>query len=214
MIEIILSLAALSVATLASEFLWKAKKISSETSRKFMHIFGGVMAAFWPLYLSWREVQVMVIISVLAIVIMRWGGMAKSFFDVKRKTFGDILGPLTIGLLAFFSPPPVLFVLVVLHIALADSMAAIIGVRFGKPNSYTVFGYKKSLAGTTACLVVSFVIMLGVYYIGQFDATVSMLSLAVIPVSVAIVENIGVLGIDNSLIAVTVGTLAMAFGYF
>lgn len=214
MLEILLNFVALTITILICEYLWRAKKISSETSRKFMHIFGGVLAAFWPLYLAWQEVQLMVILSVIAIALLRWGGLAKSFFDVKRKTFGDILGPLTIGLLAFLSPPPVIFVLVVLHVALADSMAAIIGMHFGKSTSYKVFGYNKSLAGTFACLIVSFIIVLSVYLIGQFGATVTLLSLLVIPISVALVENISMFGIDNTLIAVTVGTLAMSFGYF
>ncbi len=153
-------------------------------------------------------------IIIFAIVFLRLTGTARSFFAVKRRTVGDILGPLTIGILAFFNPPVVLFSLVVLHVTLADGMAAVIGARFGESTGYSVLGYKKSIAGTLTCFMFSFFIMVGTFIFGHFSGKVPIESLFVIPLIVTLVENISVMGIDNTLIALAVGLLAKAFNFY
>lgn len=214
MIPVIVNLAILTTATILCEYFWKTRKISSEGARKLMHILGGVFVAFWPLYLSWREIQILFIISAFAIVFLRFTGLIKSLFAVKRKTIGEILVLVTIGALVLFEPPIVLFTLVVLQIALADGLAALIGNKFGKSNSYKIFGYDKSVAGTVTCLIISFLIVLMVYISGQFSGTVPLLALIIIPLAVTLVENLGVYGIDNTLIAITVGVLGKYFNFY
>lgn len=214
MFYIVLNLLALGFFTLGCEYLWLSKKIGAEDARKIMHIFGGVNAAFWPLYMSWDEIRLLIVISILAIVVLRFGKIAKSFFAVGRKSIGDLLGPLTIGVLAFISPPTVLFVLIVLHIALADGLAAVVGTRYGKSNAYSVLGHKKSVVGTLTFVATSMLIVLGVYIIGGFTGSVSVLAVYFIPLIVAGIENIGVYGLDNTLVAVAVGMLAKVFGFY
>lgn len=211
---VVLNLLILSILGFASELLWVKKRFTAETSRKFMHFFGGLLAATWPLYMSWRQIQILIVMAVVGIVFLRITGVAKSFFAVRRKSYGDILGPLTIGLLAAFSPPDVLFVLVVLQVTLADGMATVVGLKFGSTNTYHVLGVKKSVAGTLACFVVSFAVISLVYIVGDFSGSVSLLALWFIPVAVTSVENISVYGIDNTLIALTVGALAKLFNFY
>lgn len=209
-----LNILALVAATVVCEYLWYAKKIRSEDARKIMHIFGGLLAAFWPLYLSWNAVQFLIVVAIFAIAAMRLTGLVRSLFAVRRHSMGDILAPLTIGVLAFFEPPVVLFVLVVLHMALADGMAAVIGTRYGKTSTYKVLGYQKSVVGTLTCFLFSWLIVFGVYTVGHFGGSVSPSALILIPAAVATVENIGVFGVDNMLIAIVVGLLANQFGFF
>lgn len=214
MILALINLVVLTIATMLCEYFWRTKKISAETARKFMHIFGGVLIAFWPLYLSWNYIQALMITITVFIVVLRVTGLVKCLFAVKRRTIGDVLYPLTVGALAFIEPPQALFILVVLQIALADGMAAVIGEKYGRSNSYNVLGYKKSVAGTLACFGASFLIVGGIYIFGHFSGTVPLAALALMPAAVTLVENVGVYGIDNTLIAVATGVLAKFFNFY
>jgi phytol kinase len=211
MIAIILNLGALFFALLITEYLWKNKQIKGENARKIMHIFGGVLAATWPFYLSWRSAQIIIGLAVLFIIVMRLTGLFRSVYDVKRQTLGDFTGPLSIGILVFFEPSTVIFVATVLHIALADGLAAIIGTRYGIDNSYHILGYRKSIAGSAAFFVTSLAIMCGVFVFGNMS-DVSPLALLVIPLTTTLIENIGVWGMDNALIALNVITQLYLFG--
>lgn len=214
MLPVCLNLLALGISTFVSENLWRTNRITAESSRKFMHFFGGILAALWPLYLTWGQIRLLVFIAVAAILVLRVTGLAKSFFAVKRQTYGDIIGPATIGVLALIGPPDVLFIMAVLHMTVADGLAALVGVRFGAGNSYTVMNYQKSIAGTLACLFSSYVIMLAIFTFGDFSGTASSVSVLVIPVAVALVENVSVFGMDNALIALTVSGLGKLFNFY
>jgi len=94
-----------------------------------------------------------------------------------------------------------------LHLAFADSIAALIGKKFGKKHTYKVFGNTKSIAGTIAFWVVSFIITTWVVFIAPAGIIEGWYILLMLPIIAAAVENFGVYGLDNFLVPVVVAAL-------
>jgi dolichol kinase len=201
MLEIIITLIGWAVALLLTEYLWHKRVVRGEYSRKLVHILISISIAFTPYYLSWRQIQVIGAVGLVAIVFMRVTHLFKSTYDIQRKSWGDVIGPASIILLAFFEPPAIIFVAVMLHTGVADGVAAIIGTKYGKTNRYKVFGYSKSLAGTGAFFVTSLLATVGLVAFGNLGEFSELIALIlIVPIATTIVENIGVYGIDNALI--------------
>lgn len=202
------TLAAWSLVILVVELLWRGGKLKGEYARKTVHILLSVSLAFMPLYLSWNWIKVGGIVSVLSALVMRRSKLIKSVYDVKRSSWGDVMGPIAITLIAFFEPSRSLFAAVVLHIGLADGLAAVVGTKFGRSNSYKLLGNNKSLAGTGTFLLCSFFITLGLIMFGPALGFAALWPLLIlVPVLTTLVENFGIYGSDNALIALTVTVL-------
>jgi dolichol kinase len=89
-------------------------------------------------------------------------------------------------------------------VALADGFAALVGVRFGKSNTYKILSNSKSIAGTATFFVVSVLIMMGVIIFGGADISISLGALLLVSSSTTLVENLAFSSIDNTLIILTV----------
>jgi dolichol kinase len=114
------------------------------------------------------------------------------------------LAPLTVLVLAYFEPANIVFAAACLHVALADGFAAIVGVRFGKANTYKILSNSKSIAGTATFFVMSVLIMMGVMIFGGVDISISLAALLLVSASTTLVENLAFSSIDNTLIILTV----------
>ena len=204
MIPVILTLFGAFCVLSLCEFLFKRKIIRGEYARKFAHIVLGIYLAVSCLYLSWDQLRLLTIVGFLGAVAMHFLKLFKSIYDIDRSSWGDLLGPLTFAVLTFVTTSRVLFIAVVLHVALADGLAAIVGVRYGKNNGYKVFGYNKSIVGTFTFFCTSLIIMTAVLSFASIHAPHPELSLVAVPLATAAIENIAIFGVDNLLISVTV----------
>lgn len=205
MIDVLVTLTVVFHILLVTQVLWYKGFLDGEYSRKLVHIVVGIYGAFWPLYLSWREIQIIILISVFFFLITRVIGIFKSVYDVERRSLGDFTAPLTVGALTFLNLEPVIFAAAVLHIALADGFAAVVGARYGRGNEYKVFGSVKSVAGSVTFLVVSAVITAwAVFFSGTDFGQAAWPLLICLPLLTTLIENIGAYGTDNLLIAITV----------
>ncbi len=205
MIIVLATLAFVFATLLLNEYLWKKKVLKGEGSRKFMHILIGSYGAFWPFFMSWRQIQMIALLAVLFIVFMRTTGIFHSVYSVRRKSWGDLIGPATIGILALFEPTKLVFAAAVLHIALADGLAAVIGTRYGKNSTYKVLWNKKSVVGTVTFIIISFNILVWLFVRGEVGFTpITLPALFIIPFSAAYIENIAPWGSDNLFVPLTV----------
>ena len=181
-----------------------------ELNRKFVHITVGSFVAFWPLILTWNQIIFLSAAFVLVISISKTFNIFKSIHGVKRATWGEVYFGLVVGLLALVTQDGWIYMTALLHMSLADGLAAVIGMRFGKKNRYSVLGSLKSLVGTMTFFVISLV-LLAVYNLSP-DVHVPMLALIGLAASATALENFGMRGIDNLtvpvLIAVTLSVLS------
>jgi len=178
-----------------AEWLSRAKQIHAELTRKLVHVAVGTFVAFWPFFLSWRWIEVLSIAFFIVIsVSIRWN-VFRSIHAVKRNMNGELLFAIVIGLLAAISTNKWVFTASMLHLSIADGLAAVIGLGWGDTNSYKVFGKTKSIAGSAAFFVCSLMILFA-YWMFAGSST-SLLTVLWLPLVATATENLAVNGTDN-----------------
>ncbi len=201
MLEVLVSLVLAGLAVSFIEYLYRTKRLDGETARKIVHITHGLYVATWPFFVSWQSIIYLELVFLVAVLLERQFKVFGSQRAIARLSWGELFYPLGIILLIITHQARWVFVLAVLHLALADAFAALVGVRFGKHNSYTVFGQRKSLAGTVAFFVTSMVLTLcAMLVVGPTLTDSAWLVLLLLPIGTTLAENVGVFGIDNLLV--------------
>lgn len=190
-----------------SEVLWRRKVIRGELARKFVHILVGSFVAFWPYFMSWRSIQLMSVAFLAVVVVSQRIRIFHAVHEVSRKSWGEELFAVSIGLAAWLTPSPLVFAAAVLHLALADGFAALVGKRFGMLHQYRVGDYTKTLAGTCTFWIISTIITATVVLLGAPGNGVlwPLLPLVVwLPLAATVLENVGIRGTDNLLVPMLV----------
>lgn len=170
-----------------------------ELSRKFVHFSAGLTALSFPYYIKshWTILLLAAGFS-LIIGLAKMKGMLQSVHGIQRKSYGAMLFPVSVYLLFLLArEKPVLYFVSILVMTVSDTLAAVIGDRYGSIK-YDVEGITKSLEGSTVfffvtflCVHLSFLLMTG---IGKIE---SVLMALVIALLVTGFEAISPTGSDN-----------------
>jgi phytol kinase len=199
------------VIIVTGEILWRCKILKSEWSRKFVHIGVGTFVAFWPFFTSFRWVQLLALAFLGTILMSRWLHIFKGIHSVKRKTLGEVFYPIGIGLAALLTTNKYIFAAAILHLSLADGLAAIMGLKYGKRERYKVGKQTKSIIGTTTFCAVSAVIMIWLILSPLALAQSLWPVILAMPLVTALVEAVAPGGSDNLFIPLSViGLLQLA----
>lgn len=211
MIAVALTILVVFAMLVVTERYHKQKKISGETARKIVHIGVASFVATWPFYLSVTTIELLCLAFVAGVLFVRYSRLFGSIHDVERRTWGDILFPLGIGIAAIVATEPWIFSAAVLHLGLADGVAAIVGVGYHKSRFYYIFKQRKSVIGTLSFLTVSFMITLALV-LTQPDAFshVALPMLVWMPLLATAVENVSPSGTDNILLPFIVASMLNA----
>jgi phytol kinase len=202
---LILSVFAVFVVLLINEVGWRKGWLHGELKRKFVHVIVGSFVAFWPFFLSWTEIRLLSVAFLLVVLISERLRLFKAIHSVQRPSYGEICFALIVGVLTLVTQSKAVYAAALLQMSLADGFAALVGVRFGKSNSYKVFGHTKSVAGTLTFLAVSCVLLLGY---GLFSSHSLPVALAFSGSIIAgVIENLAPLGLDNLLVPLFIGLL-------
>jgi len=183
------------VILVAAEYLSRAKQIHAELTRKMVHVAVGTFVAFWPFFLTWRQIQLLSLAFFIVLCISIKLNIFRSIHAVRRGITGELLFAVAIGLLALISTNEWIFMAAMLHLSIADGLAALIGVGWGDNNSYKVWGKTKSIVGSSAFLISSFCILVA-YGIFAHSST-SFLTVVWLPFIATATENLAVQGTDN-----------------
>lgn len=189
-------------ALLFAEFGKRKRWMSNELGRKSVHITVGTFVAFWPLFLSWPQIIGLSIAFIIGIIVSRLFNIFGAIHSVQRPTWGEVYFAAAVGLLALVTQDGWVYMAALLHMALADGLAAIIGVEFGKKTRYVVFGHVKSIVGSLTFFVVSLGIIAVYSYVNHI--TVSPLVFAVVALMATALENVSPKGLDNITVPVWV----------
>jgi phytol kinase len=200
MLPLVLTILAVLVLLLLNEWWWHGRT-HGEISRKFVHITVGSFVAVWPLFLSWGQIQLLSVAFVVVVAVSQKLKIFKAIHSVQRPTWGEIYFAVAVGATAFITHSPAIYAVALLHMSLADGLAAIIGVKYGASQAYRVFGAAKSIVGSAAFFVVSLA-LLGVYAWTQDVAFLPYMP--VLAVGAMVLENAAVKGLDNLLIPVLI----------
>lgn len=186
-----------------AEYLSRFKGVHSELTRKFVHIMVGIFVAFWPFFLSWGQIQFLSVSFLVVVGLSIKFRIFRSIHAVERNTMGEVLFALVIGILALIVTNKWVFAAAMLHLSLADGLAAIIGLGWGDHNTYKILGHTKSIAGSLTFFFVSVLIMIWYAALSHTQATAGLV--IGLPVVATIVENIAIRGTDNLAIPLLIG---------
>lgn len=206
MTTIILTIIGLFMLLLVTESLWKKKILRAEVSRKIVHVSVGTVIAFWPQFISWTAIQILCLAMLFSIFISYKFKIFGSIHGVKRSTRGELIYPVSIGLCALLEPAPWIFTAAILHLAIADGLAAIVGSKMNGWTRYKIFGHEKSLVGSGVFFITSLVIISSCFVFLATQSLIGVTPLTIIGIAAiaTLVENLSWYGIDNFTVPLTV----------
>src|SRR6266568_4809140 len=102
--------------------------VAPELPRKLVHVGSGILAAPLAYVLSYREIIVLAAAFVVAMIVSRHAHVLTAVHDVDRDSYGELLFPLGVAVLAALHPKPWAFAYALLVLALADGSAALVGM--------------------------------------------------------------------------------------
>lgn len=176
--------------------------VHSELTRKLVHMMVGTFVAFWPFFLSWRQIQFMSLAFLIVVLASLKLRVFDSVHGVNRHTMGEVLFAAVIGILAFIVSNKFVFAAAMLHLSLADGFAAIIGLAWGENSTYKIMGRTKSLVGSLAFFFTSLGIM--IWYAAFSHLGYSAITTVWLPVMATVAENISGEGTDNMVVPLLV----------
>jgi uncharacterized protein (TIGR00297 family) len=135
---------------------------SAEVNRKLVHVLTGILVFFCPFFFI--SSKPLVWMAALFIAVDLFGvmtGRLKGMHGTARKSYGTVFYPLTFLILVLFcwDGRKTVLVLSMLVLALADAVAALVGENLKKPHEYVLWKDKKSLEGSAAMFLSSFLIV-------------------------------------------------------
>lgn len=200
MLAVSASIVAMLSLVLIAEVLWRQKILKGENQRKFVHISIGTFAAFWPWLMSWESIQYLGILMTVFVLINRHWTYLHYLGNIRiHHNYGDVFLPLAIVVAGMATTNKVFFAIAILHVSLADGLAALIGSNFGKHWRYKVLQHSKTVVGTMTFWLVS-ICILGLGALAAHDVIAYnqyALLLLTLPPALTALENIVGLGMDN-----------------
>lgn len=178
--------------------------LSAEMQRKIIHVAVGTSSLFFPLvFSSPLPVIVLVLCALVVMFWLRWpgqrsGGLGDVLHSVKRASYGEIYLALSVAFLFLMSQGrPVLYVLPLLVITLADTASALVGTTYGRMR-FAVSDGSKSFEGVIAFFTVTWMCGMIVLLLMSDTARLNVIVLSfLIAGFCALVEADSWRGLDN-----------------
>lgn len=205
MIELVLACVAIFLLLLITEFMWRSRRVHVETSRKIIHMGTGMIVAFMPFFIRYELIQLLSLAFLLVVIASYKFKFFQSIHSVKRFTIGEILYPIGIGVCALLEPAPWIFTAAILHLAIADSLASVVGHKWGKRTRYYIVTHGKSLVGSAAFFVTSSLIFAAAIPFVMASSLPSLpLLLIFCPLVLTGLENLSLFGSDDLTVPIAV----------
>lgn len=196
---------ALGVLLAGAELWYRTRRPPAEWTRKLVHAGGGVAAAFLPwLFAShWTVLALTGVMAVLLGTSLRHS--LPSVTSVERSSRGELWFPIVVYLLFVIGRhQPVFYLIALSSLAVSDTVAALLGRVYGR-RAYMVEGNRKSLEGSAAFLIVTFLaVHLTLLLATPLERDVCVMVALQIALLTASAEAISVGGSDN--LVVPLGT--------
>lgn len=199
-----IELALLAGLMVVLRLVHRVRPLAPETSRKLYHISAGLTTLTFPwVFTSSWPVLLMAAVTIPALLAVKYVRALKSslgavLYRVDRPSFGEVYFPVSVcALFVLARGNALLFSIPILILALADTVAATIGVRYGQFRYQSMDGVK-SAEGSAAFFVVAFASVLVPLLIFTDTDGVKVLAVAVIlGLLVMMAEAIAWRGLDN-----------------
>lgn len=180
--------------------LYKFFHVSSENSRKFLHVSGGFLALSSPLFFtSHWWVLVLCSLAFLLLLFTYLKHWLPSIHQTKRKSIGSVIYPIPVYICFFVAAQKsndLLFYLPISLLTVSDTMAELGGKKWGNGSGRLMQG-QKSVAGSMSFAISALVISIACAYFSNIPIQqMIILSIAVTLIS-TLTEIISTKGLDN-----------------
>ncbi len=191
---------------------------NAELVRKALHVGMGLVTLTFPwLFSSTWPVMLLSLVFTLGLTLTRFFITLRSLLvevidAVERKSIGDIVFPMAVGLLFHLSAgEPLTFGIPILVLTLADPAAALIGARYGALR-YSIYEGEKSLEGSLAFLAIAFFCTLvPLLLLTDTGRAESLLIALILALSLTLLEAVAWRGLDNLFIPLGAFLLLKSF---
>jgi len=234
-IAMIISIVAVMLVVLINGAIQKSGKLSSDVTRKIVHIFAApVFLVTWYLYsgttFSRYLALIVPILFVLLFVGIGTGKVKNEAFVGSMSRSGEaselLKGTLyyaliicIVTLLWFYSPAgnPTAFVILGC-LAGGDGLADVIGRKYGGTKKFGFGGAEKTVAGSIGMLIGSFLfsyVLIAIFSLEYVTFNLALLFLPVLVISIVatIVEAISPKNLDNWTVPIAVFLVIVLFSY-
>jgi phytol kinase len=193
----------------AVELVKRRCSFAPEVLRKLVHIPAAVVTAALPLVLSFQQIAFLGLLFGGLMALSRRAQIFSAIHGVERTTYGEILFPLGIAVLALLPVGKVGFAFGVLVLGLGDGLAALVGIRLGR-RRVPLLATRKTLWGSGTFLAVVFVLAAGFLLATRVAPVHALVAAAAIAFALTPAELLLVGGLDNLLLPVLAGLLLAA----
>lgn len=173
-----------------------------EWTRKLVHFGGGIVSATLPWVIA-SHWTVLALGAAFALIIggSKRMGLLRSVHGVSRSSQGGVYFPLSVYLLFLLSSTrPVFYLISILVLVVADTMAALVGSRYGRAT-YPVEKDRRSLEGSAVFFLTTFLIVhLPLLLLTEMDRAATVVIGIQLALVVTFFEAISVGGNDNLLV--------------
>lgn len=189
-----------------TEFLYRFFKLPAEQSRKFIHVSGGIMCLFLPIFFNSHIWPLLLAVLSFLLLFMTYATKyLNSIHKTKRRSIGSIIFPVPVYfcfLTAELSNNNLYFYVPVALLTFSDTAAEIAGNKWGYTGKQFFKG-QKTLAGTTAFFVTSIIVCsLFFYFLPHIQTSQIIYFSLIISALTATAELITLHGWDNLTIPV------------
>lgn len=139
------------------------------------------------------------------VAVSKYLNVFQAIHSVQRPTWGEVFFALAVGIIALVTKDKWVYTAALLQMSLADGLAAVVGIRWGRGNTYHILGHAKSLVGTLTFFILSCAVLVGFSY--WSDMPLSLAPIAVTSLAATLLENIAVHGLDNLLVPLLMALL-------
>jgi phytol kinase len=206
--NLLLAVLVVLLILIGSELWWRKRITHGEFSRKFVHITVGSFVASWPFFLGWDQIRLLSLGFLIVVGVSKYFRVFRAIHSVQRPTMGELYFALSVGLVTVITQDKWVYAASLMQMSLADGFAAVMGVRFGR-QSYLVFSHRKSLVGTLTFFFTSLAILIAYTQLAPVHlGVIFMIGAAALA---ALIENLGVAGLDNLLVPVVIALLLVKY---
>jgi len=172
-------------------------------SRKATHVLSGGISYLLPVYLNPREIMILAVFFTIVLLISKLKKIL-SLHNVKRTTYGEVVYPLALGIMAYFFLPEhiVAFQFGVLVLTFCDASAELIGNVF-PIKKIRIMGYYKSWGGSLAFFIIA--ILLGII---THLSSMHIAYIILIALILTVIELLLTYGLDNLIVPIAAAYLS------
>ena len=186
------------------EQIYKKAHIPAYITRKMLHLVIGLLVCL-SVPIIYTPIPIVVIASIF--IIVNWFAVKRQKLKsvhINASSYGTVYYPLAAIILVLFlwQDDKPAFVLAILIMSLADTLAGIIGDRYAR-KYFVPAGEKKSVIGSTGMFLTTFIILTaGFIYFYCFTLEDSLIFALIISIPVTVTETLSSKGSDNLFVPV------------